>query len=264
MKEIMDSGHIANMLVECGAIEFRTDPPFRFTSGAESPVYVDNRHLLGFVEVRRALVACLADVASDETGRPTADAVAGTATAGIPWAAWLADVWSVPLLYVRSNAKGWGRERSVEGMIETGWRTIVVEDLVYSGGSARTTIDELRAAGLKVDTCVCNVTYDIPASQGIAEMGVAVKALTTVDEALNAALQLGKLSDSEHAIVTTWLAEIRKYRDKTESGGVAYPLIKKLMADIFTAHSQEGAAVRHEKISNDRYSRSIVFSDQTF
>ena len=79
----MDSLQVATMLVECGAIEFRTDPPFRFTSGAESPIYVDNRHLLGFVDARRALVAALAQSASYDADWISFDAV-GTATACIP------------------------------------------------------------------------------------------------------------------------------------------------------------------------------------
>ena len=206
----MDSLQVATMLVECGAIEFRTDPPFRFTSGAESPIYVDNRHLLGFVDARRALVAALAQSASDDADGISFDAVAGTATAGIPWAAWLADRWAVPLLYVRSNAKGWGRENSVEGLKKAGWRTVVVEDLIYSGGSVITSIDRLRDVGLAVDTCMCIVTYDIPVGQAIASTGVMVKALTTVDHALMASVSMGKLSEAQHAIVAEWLAEKRQ------------------------------------------------------
>ncbi len=206
----MDSFSAATILVECGAIQFRTDPPFRFTSGVVSPIYVDNRVLLGFVEARRALVAGLAAAASEQPGSPAADAVAGTATAGIPWAAWLSDLWEVPLLYVRSSAKSWGREKRVEGTIGAGWRTIVVEDLLYSGGSARATIDGLRAVGLSVDRCVCIVTYDTPASRDLGRMGVEVKSLTTVEQTLEAAVQLKKLSASDRVVVTDWLGGIRQ------------------------------------------------------
>jgi orotate phosphoribosyltransferase len=203
----MDSLQIAKILVECGAVDFRTDPPFRFTSGAESPIYVDNRHLLGFVDARRALVAALAEAASDEVGRINFDAVAGTATAGIPWAAWLADYWALPLLYVRSNAKEWGMENSVEGRRQAGWRAVVVEDLLYTGGSAVTSVERLRDTGLEVDTCICIVTYNIPASRAIEAAGVEIKALTTVEYALAAAVSMGRLSDAQGEIVAEWLAE---------------------------------------------------------
>lgn len=199
----MDSDRVAAMLVECGAIEFRTDPPFRFTSGAISPVYVDNRLLLGFVDERRALVEGLATAADG------ADAVAGTATAGIPWAAWLADYLSVPMLYVRSSAKEWGRQKSIEGMVGEGWRTVVVEDLIYTGGSARKTVAILRDAGLAVDRCVCIATYQAPESRRLADDGVTVTALTTVEQAIDAAERLGKLSASDREVVAQWLGKIR-------------------------------------------------------
>lgn len=205
----MDSNRVATMLVECGAIEFRADPPFRFTSGTISPVYVDNRLLLGFVDVRRALVEGLAAAVGDDGGAPEVDAVAGTATAGIPWAAWLADYLGVPMLYVRSGAKEWGRRKSIEGVIGEGWRTVVVEDLIYSGGSARNTVGTLRDAGLRVDRCVCIVTYQAPESRRLADDGVRVTALTTVDQALDAAERLGKLDVSDRAVVEEWLNKIR-------------------------------------------------------
>jgi orotate phosphoribosyltransferase len=205
----MNSDRVATMLVESGAIEFRTEPLFRFTSGASSPIYVDNRLLLGFVDVRRALVEGLAAAASPDGVAPPWDAVAGTATAGIPWAAWLSDFWNVPMLYVRGDAKKWGREKSVEGRVAEGWRALVVEDLIFSGGSSRTTVSRLREAGLQVDTCVCIVTYDTPAGHRLADDGVTVKALTTVATALEAAVRLGKLSAADGEVVTEWLAKVR-------------------------------------------------------
>lgn len=206
----MDSDLVATKLVECGAIDFRTDPPFRFTSGAISPVYVDNRLLLGFVDVRRALVAGLGAAAGGADGVPGADAVAGTATAGIPWAAWLAELWGVPMLYVRSGAKEWGRQKSIEGLVGDAWRTVVVEDLIYSGGSARNTVSTLRDAGLHVDTCVCIATYQAPESRRLADDGVTVAALTTVDQALDAAVRLGKIPPSDRDVVVEWLDKLRK------------------------------------------------------
>ncbi|HWF82615.1 MAG TPA: hypothetical protein VN695_18725 [Streptosporangiaceae bacterium] len=205
----MDADQVATTLVECGAIEFRTDPPFCFTSGAISPIYVDNRLLLGFVDARRALVAALGAAARDSGGSPAADAVAGTATAGIPWAAWLADLWGVPMLYVRSGAKEWGKGKSIEGVVGEGWRTVVVEDLIFSGGSARRTVSTLRDAGLHVDSCVCIVTYQAPQSRGLADDGVTVTALTTVDQALDAAGRLGKLPAPDRKIVREWLDNLR-------------------------------------------------------
>jgi orotate phosphoribosyltransferase len=206
----VDSAAVANMLVESEAIAFRTDPPFRFTSGTISPIYVDNRLLLGFVDVRRKIVAALAEAATATDRSRPFEAVAGTATAGIPWAAWLAESLDVPLMYVRSSAKGWGHQKSVEGVVSKGWRTLLVEDLLYTAGSARSSIANLRDAGVEVDTCACIVTYDMPSARSLSDLGVTVAALTTVDEALDAAVGLDKLAATQKADVMTWLSERRQ------------------------------------------------------
>ena len=99
----MRSDQVARILVDTGAVSFRTAPFFRFTSGVESPIYVDNRRLLGFTGERRTLVAHLIRaMLRDDADVP--DAIAGTATAGIAWAAWIADRLDLPMLYVRSSA----------------------------------------------------------------------------------------------------------------------------------------------------------------
>lgn len=206
----MDSVAIATMLVESDAIAFRTDPPFRFTSGTISPVYIDNRLLLGFVDVRRRIVAALAEaMTSMDQARPL-EAIAGTATAGIPWAAWVAESLGLPLMYVRSNAKGWGHQKSVEGTVTKGWRTVVVEDLLYTAGSARSSIANLREAGLEVDTCASIVTYDMPSARSLSDLDVTVRALTTVDAALDVAVALNKLSAAQKTEVLAWLSETRR------------------------------------------------------
>src|SRR6266508_4455914 len=108
---------VVRSLVQRGAVTFRTEPFFTFTSGAESPIYIDNRRMLGHVTERRIIVEALSALA-EKLGR--FDVVAGTATAGIPWATWLADSLSLPLMYVRAQAKKWGHERSIEGVIRPG------------------------------------------------------------------------------------------------------------------------------------------------
>ncbi len=115
-----------------GAVAFRTSPFFRLTSGAESPVYVDNRQLLGHVAERREVVDAFIEALAAQ--QPAPDAIAGTATAGIPWGAWIADRLSLPFLYVRSQAKAWGKESAVEGAAPEGARVLVIEDLAFSAG----------------------------------------------------------------------------------------------------------------------------------
>lgn len=198
---------IAQILVRCGAVSFRTDPFYTFTSGTKSPVYVDNRRLLGFPTERREVVGALRALVD----RSSFHAIAGTATAGIPWAAWLAEELRTPLLYVRSAKKPHGRETAVEGSASAGSRVLLVEDLIFTGGSTATSVTNLREAGYDVDTCVAIVTYETrTASDQLKRLDVSGRVLTSVGTALSIAHASGDLTSAQLDIVRAWLAEARK------------------------------------------------------
>jgi orotate phosphoribosyltransferase len=198
---------IAETLVRTGAVAFSTDPFFRLTSGTESPVYVDNRQLLGHVAERVEVIdAFLAAIAA----RPEPDAIAGTATAGIPWGAWLADRLSLPFLYVRSQAKAWGKESAVEGTAPAGARVLVIEDLAFSAGSLADAAENLRRAGFLVEHAMTIASYEMPSAQArLQALGLRHTTLTTIDEALAAAGQAGSLNDGQVSTVAAWLREQR-------------------------------------------------------
>lgn len=197
---------VANMLVELKAVAFRTDPFFTFTSGTASPIYVDNRRLLGHPAERRAIVQGLSGLVA---GLPV-EVVAGTATAGIPWAAWLADVHDVPMLYVRDSQKAWGHQRSIEGEAPEGSGVVVVEDLIFTAGSLATTVGHLRSAGHEVLGSIAIVSYETQAAkQRIGELGITCRTLTTIDATVEAAEALGHLTAEQRAVVEEWLAEKR-------------------------------------------------------
>lgn len=199
---------IAEILVRTGAVSFRTDPFFTFTSGVASPVYVDNRQLLGHVAERKTVVDQF--VQSPTLAGGSAEAVAGTATAGIAWAAWIADRLGVPMLYVRSQAKDWGKERAVEGTAPAGATVVVVEDLAFSGGSLLAAAKNLREEGFQVRDALSIVSYGTPAAiQSFEDADLQLRSLTTVDEALAAAERLGSLSKTQVDTVVDWLQEIR-------------------------------------------------------
>lgn len=202
------SALIAEILVRTSAVSFRTDPFFTFTSGVTSPVYVDNRQLLGHVPERRTVVDQLIQSAAPVL--EGSEAIAGTATAGIPWAAWIADRLDLPLLYVRSQAKDWGRERAVEGAAPPNARVVVVEDLAFSGGSLLTAARNLREGGFHVQDALCIVSYETPAAQARLEKeSLRLWPLTTVDEALAAAEHRGSLDATQVEVVREWLRETR-------------------------------------------------------
>jgi orotate phosphoribosyltransferase len=199
----------ARLLVETGAIAFRADPFFTFTSGARSPVYVDNRTLLGHVAQRRAVVDQLVDVVN-QSGVDSLGAIAGTATAGIPWAAWVADRMSLPMLYVRSGAKNWGKQRAVEGTAPDGAHVVLVEDLAFTAGSLGSSTEQLRLQGFVVDLAVTIVSYEMPmAHQRALDLGLTRRTLTTIDVAIEAAVDFGSLTADDATMIGAWLDDLR-------------------------------------------------------
>jgi orotate phosphoribosyltransferase len=198
---------IAEILVRTGAVAFRTEPFFRLTSGTESPVYVDNRQLLGHVAERLEVVDAFLGVVA---ARPEPAAIAGTATAGIPWGAWLADRLSLPFLYVRSQAKAWGKESAVEGTAPDGAHVLVIEDLAFSAGSLADAAENLRAMGFQVEHALTIASYEMPSARARMEaLGLRHVTLTTIDEALAAAGRAGSLEESQVSLVADWLRERR-------------------------------------------------------
>jgi orotate phosphoribosyltransferase len=211
MRDAVDAqgaSEIAEMLVRTGAVAFRTNPFFRFTSGVTSPVYVDNRQLLGHVDDRSKVVEHLIRSAAPALG--SVEAVAGTATAGIPWAAWIAARLELPLLYVRSEAKDWGRERAVEGTALPKALVLLVEDLAFSGGSLLAAAKNLREADFRVEDALSIVSYETPvARQRLEESDLQLRALTTVDAALAVAYEQGSLNEGQVKTVADWLQKTR-------------------------------------------------------
>ncbi len=193
---------LARILLRIGAVQVRIDPPFRYASGGTGPIYCDNRLLISYVKERRRILDGLE--ARARRLLPL-DAVAGTATAGIPHAAWLAERLELPLLYVRSKPKAHGRGRQVEGALRPGWRVLLVEDLVTTGGSALGSVQALRAEGARVDHVLALFSYDRPdARQAFADAGVTLHVLLTLPTLLEEGERLGILTPEEVAAVRRW------------------------------------------------------------
>jgi orotate phosphoribosyltransferase len=151
----------AKMMLEVKAVHFSQDKPFVFTSGWASPVYIDVRKLISFPRVRSALIDFAAATIVRDVGFEQFDTVAGGETAGIPYAAWIADRLSLPMQYVRKKPKGFGRGAQIEGHIEEGARTLLVEDLTTDGRSKVNFCKALRDAGAIVDHVFVVFYYDI-------------------------------------------------------------------------------------------------------
>src|SRR5947209_5402569 len=196
----------AKMFLEVEAVRFMADKPFIFTSGWASPVYIDCRRLISFPRVRRALIEFGAATILRDAGFEQFDSVAGGETAGIPFAAWMADRLMLPMQYVRKKPKGFGRNAQIEGHLLEGQRVLLVEDLTTDGRSKVNFCKALRDAGAKVEHCFVLFFYDIyPESRMIlAELGVSLHNLASWRDILAVA----KASDKFDAKM---LAEVEKF-----------------------------------------------------
>ena len=151
----------ARMLLEVKAVLFFEDKPFIFTSGWASPVYIDCRKLIFYPRIRTQLVDFAAATLARDAGFEQFDVVAGGETAGIPYAAWIADRMGLPMQYIRKKPKGFGRNAQIEGDIREGARTLLVEDLTTDGRSKINFCQALRQAGAQVEHVFVNFYYDI-------------------------------------------------------------------------------------------------------
>jgi orotate phosphoribosyltransferase len=193
---------IATTLLRAGAVHLRPEEPFTFASGLRSPVYCDNRILLGDVAARRAVTAAFAAHCDG------AEVLAGPATGGSPWAAWAAETLSLPMAYVRGAAKGHGRGRSIEGAGVKGRRVVLLEDTVSTGESVLAAAAELRAEGAELVRCVCIFTWGWQATKaafGAADLPLVW--LTALPELLDTASADGTLGAEQRAMVEAWVRD---------------------------------------------------------
>ncbi|SLN38672.1 Orotate phosphoribosyltransferase [Roseivivax jejudonensis] len=137
----------ARSLLEVGAVHFNAETPFTLASGLPSPTYVDCRRLISFPRIRATLMDFLTLTVMRDAGLEAFDNVAGGETAGIPFAALVAERMALPMTYVRKKPKGYGRNARIEGVMSEGDRVLLVEDLTTDGGSKLSFVDAIRETG---------------------------------------------------------------------------------------------------------------------
>jgi orotate phosphoribosyltransferase len=179
----------ARMLLEIRAVHFRADEPYRLTSGLASPVYIDCRKLISYPAIRAALMDFACAKLLRDAGFARFDAVAGGETAGIPFAAWIAERLALPMLYVRKKPKGFGRDAQIEGSLAEGARVLLVEDLTTDGGSKLRFAEALRKAGAECAHTLVVFYYGVftETEEVLARHGLRLHFLATWREVLSEA-----------------------------------------------------------------------------
>ncbi len=175
----------AKILLDTKSVLFNAEQPFVFTSGRLSPVYTDCRRLISFPKERDILMNFAADMLKDLG----LDSFAGGETAGIPYAAFIAERLKKPMLYVRKKPKGFGKMAQIEGFLEEGQKVALIEDLQTDGGSKKVFVDALRGAGAIVEHAFVVFHYgNFPQSyQNMKDWGLTLHALTTWADVLKVA-----------------------------------------------------------------------------
>lgn len=214
----------SKMLLEVQAVHFRADEPFRFTSGWASPVYIDCRKLISYPRVRNTLMDFAASVILRNIGFESLDAIAGGETAGIPFAAWIADRLSMPMQYVRKKPKGFGRDAQIEGDFREGARIVLVEDLSTDGRSKIRFCEALRAAGLKVEHTFVIFHYDIfpETKDTLKQFGLQMHALATWWDVLKVARDQGYFDAATLREVESFLHNPMEW-SASHGGASAFP-----------------------------------------
>ncbi|MCR8851500.1 orotate phosphoribosyltransferase [Lysinibacillus fusiformis] len=199
---------IAHAMLKVGAVELNPTELFTWASGIKSPIYCDTRLTISDPVIRKQLANGLAAVIKESFG--ATEIVAGTATAGIPHAAWVSDILELPMVYVRSKAKEHGRGNQIEGKYAAGQKVVVVEDIVSTGGSSITAVEALRAAGCEVLGVVCVYTYNLPrAEQAFDEAGIQYVSLTNFDYLIEAANESGAIKEEDIPSLKEWHTKLK-------------------------------------------------------
>ena len=196
----------ARMLLEIGAVHFNAVDPFTHASGRKAPTYIDCRKLISYPRIRSVLMDFLAITVMREAGFEAFDNIAGGETAGIPFAAFVAERLALPMTYVRKKPKGYGRNARIEGAMTPGQRVLLVEDLATDGGSKISFVNAIRDTGAVCAHTAVIFYYDIypGVREGLAAEGVALIQLCTWWDVLAEARAQGKFDADT-------LAEVERY-----------------------------------------------------
>ncbi|MEG9296595.1 orotate phosphoribosyltransferase [Mangrovibacillus sp. Mu-81] len=203
---------IAKELLDIGAVFLNPGKPFTWSSGIKSPIYCDNRLTMSYPAVRNNISSGLAEIIMKHF--PDAEVIAGTATAGIPHAAWVSEKLNLPMCYVRSKAKAHGKGNQIEGKVTAGQKVVVIEDLISTGGSCITAVEALKEAGCDVLGVAAIFTYELEQGKRMLEKhNISAYTLSDYSSLLDAAVENGIVQEEE-------IEQLKKWRENPEDWNV--------------------------------------------
>lgn len=201
---------IAKLLLDIKAVTLNLKEPYRYTSGLLSPIYCDNRLIISYPDKRKIVIDAFIHLI--EKNQLQFDIIAGTATAGIPHAAWIADRLHLPMVYVRDKAKVHGKQNQIEGRLQKSQRALVVEDLISIGKSSITAGLALRKCKGYVTDCVAIFSYQLPqAIKNFSEAYINYYTLSDFSTLIKVAVEEDYISEKEKQKALAWSKNPEKW-----------------------------------------------------
>ena len=195
--------NIAEILLETQAVKLSPENPFKFASGILSPIYCDNRVIISYPEKRKIIRDGFAKLI--EKFNLEFDVIAGTATAGIPHAAWLSELLDKPMVYVRGESKSHGRKNRIEGVVKKGDRVLIVEDLVSTAGSLISVVEALREEECIVDDCIAIFSYGMKKGiDNLRNSKINLYTLENFENLIETAVKTGYIKEKDVETVMKW------------------------------------------------------------
>lgn len=202
---------IAKDLLKIKAVKLSPDKPFTWASGIKSPIYCDNRLTISYPEIRKQIAQGLA--AQIKAEFPDVEVIGGVATAGIPHAAWVADELGLPLIYVRSKPKNHGRGKQIEGVLPVHAKTVLIDDLLSTGGSVLKAVKAAQNEGANVIGVGAIFSYQLPAvSENFEQAGLSFTTLTNYSELLEAATEENYIAEDQLETLKKWRQAPERWR----------------------------------------------------
>jgi len=194
---------VAKDLLRIKAVQINTLSFFTWSSGLKSPIYCDNRLTMSYPNIRQKITNTFREMIYALPEEP--DVIAGCATAGIPYAAWIANILHLPMIYVRSKHKLHGKENQIEGVIERGQRVIVIEDLISTGASSIQVARALREQGANVSHVLAIFTYNLPQmKQNFKKAHLTYQTITTYEDILDILENENQLHQADKQALRLW------------------------------------------------------------
>lgn len=199
----MTKERIASILLENKAVTLSPSHPYIYTSGIKSPIYCDNRLMISYPKARSEIIEEF--LAMIKNNNINCDIIAGTATAAIPWAAFLAQKLDKPMIYVRKQSKGYGKDKLIEGSVETGKVVLLIEDLISTGASSLVGVEAIRTAGAVCNQVLAIFTYELPVStKAFSEKNTILYTLSNFSTLVDVAIKKKFISENEKEKVLSW------------------------------------------------------------